>query len=190
MKKFFRFKNSKGFVWSPELGATIISILVLVAIPTTLYLSFQRQDTRQQASSNVRGAVIRIDPQSGVYSVGQKFAARVLIDGGIEKFSGAKANIGVSSNLTVSSVSITQKKAGGCDFLFTNPNLKPTIKSLSFYGILTETNISSCSLYTMVLTANSPGNASIYITNADVLSDTNGKTIFKEAKNAEFVITP
>lgn len=190
MQNIFGFKNSKGFVWSPELGATIISVLVLVAIPTTLYLSSQRQDTRQQASSNVRGAVISIDPESGVYSVGQTFAARVLIDGGVEKFSGAKASIGVSPNLTVNSVIITPADAGGCNFVFTNPELKPTTKHLSFYGILTDATSSSCSLYTMTLTPKTAGNASIYITSGDVLSDTNGNTIFKEAKNANFTITP
>lgn len=191
MKKFFKqFRNSKGFVWSPEFGATIISIIVLVAIPTTLYLTFKSQDVRQQASSNVHGAVISIDPQSGVYSVGQNFAVTLLIDGGVEKLSGARATVGVSPNLVVNSLTLTQKDAGGCGFNYVNPDTKPTINNLSFYGILTDTYLSSCSLYTVILTPLSAGNASVFITEGDVLSNTNGKSIFKEAKNANFVITP
>lgn len=185
-----RFKSSKGFVWSPEFGATIISVLVLIAIPTTLYLTHKSQDTRQQASGNVSSAIISIDPQSGVYSVGQKFAANVLIHGGVEDFSGAKASIGITSNLTVDSLTLTTSSANGCNFIFTNPMQKPSIKSLSFYGILTDTNVRSCTLYTIILTATSPGNASIYINDADVLSGKNGQSIFKEAKNANFIITP
>lgn len=187
MKKFF---NSKGFVWSPEFGATIISVLVLVAIPTTLYLTHKSQDTRQQASGNVRGAVISIDPQSGVYSVGQKFAARVVIDGGMENLSGARATIGVSPNLAIDSLTLTTSNANGCNFIFTNPMQKPNAQNLSFSGILTDTNMHTCSLYTVVLTALSTGNASIYISDADVLSAAKGQSIFKEAKNANFVITP
>ena len=182
--------NSKGFVWSPELGATIITVLVLVAIPTTIFLTQNRQDTRQQASGNTQNATISVDPQSGFYSVGQKFAASIIIQGGSQKFSAARATVGTTPELSIESLSITPKHAGGCDFSFTQPTLTPNETNPSFYGILNSEGVESCTVYTLTLRAVKQGQGTIFINNAEVLSSLNASNILQNTNSATYTITP
>lgn len=177
-----------GIVWSPGLGATIITMLILVAIPVTLLLTNTKQDTQQHASSGSQNAMIEVDPTSGTYSVGQKFAISILVSGGLEKFNSAKATIGVSPNLSVESLAITPEAAGGCEFTFTDPSTKPDDENLSFYGILPNGPIASCNLYTLTLSATAPGTASVFITNGSVTSP-NNLEILQETKDATYTIT-
>ncbi len=182
--------NSNGFVWSPELGATIITVMVLVAIPTTLFLTQARQDTRQQASGNTQSATISADPQSGVYSVGQKFGATIIIDSGTQEFSAAKATIGVSSELAIDTLTITPEIANGCEFTFTDPSLTPNASNPSFYGILPNGNKTKCTVYTLTLTAIKPGQGTIFINDASVLSGTGNVNILNKVNTATFTVTP
>lgn len=177
-----------GIVWSPGLGATIITMLILVAIPVTLLLTNTRQDTQQQASSGSKSATIAIDPTSGSYTVGQKFAVSLLVTGGVEKFNSARATIGVSQNLAIESLSLTPKTTGGCGFTFTDLTTSPTIENPSFGGILPNGPIESCNLYTLTMSATAPGNASVFITNGSVTSS-NSLEILQETKDAIYTIT-
>ncbi|MBP7832760.1 MAG: hypothetical protein KA035_03245 [Candidatus Levybacteria bacterium] len=185
-----KFWNSKGFVWSPELGATIITVLVLVAIPTTLFLTQSRQDTRQQASGNAQTATISVDPPSGVYSVGQKFAVTLSVNGASQEFSSAKATVGTSSQLSIDSVTLTPVSAGGCNFSFTNPDTTPNSMNPSFYGILPNGNKTECTLYTIILTAVEAGQGSVYINDASIFNNTGSVNILGKTIPGVYTITP
>ncbi len=181
--------NSRGFVWSPELGATIITVLVLVAIPTTLFLTQSRQDTRQQASGDAQRATISVDPSTGIYSVGQKFAAAVIVSGGMQEFSAAKATVGVSSELVINSLTVNSGPQE-CGFSFTDPSLTPNASNPSFYGILPNGNKTECTVYTLTLTAVKPGQGVVFINDASVMSGTSAANILSKTNSATYTITP
>ncbi len=185
-----KFWNSRGFVWSPELGATIITVMVLVAIPTTLFLTQTRQDTRQQASGNTQSATLSIDPVSGVYSVGKKFGATLIVNGGNQEFSAVKATVGTSPELAIDTLTITPETAQGCEFTFTDTTLTPNATNPSFYGILPAGNKTSCTVYTLTLTALKEGQGVIFINDASVMSGTGDINILNKTTQATYTITP
>ena len=178
----------KGFVWSPEFGATIITVMVLVALPVTFLVLSRPQDVRQQAESVNPTAEIVISPSSGSFVTNQQFSVNLTLSGGGQSFNQAKADVSVSDNLSVQSLYHTSTENGGCNFTFVDVSSSPTYLNPSFNGILTSGSSTTCTLYTMVLKANEPGTASINVVNASVKSFTNGDEIFKSSQNGAYTI--
>lgn len=159
-----------GFVWSPEFGATIISVLVLIAIPVTVLLTSKQQDIRQHASSVNKTAVVSVSPSSGSYKVNEEFSVNVEVDGGSQSLDSVKANVAVSPNLKITSLSVIPATSGGCSFTFPNEQNAPSTSNPSFEGILPTSPITRCTLYTMTILPNTAGEASITISNAQATS--------------------
>lgn len=178
----------KGFVWSPEFGATIITVMVLVALPVTFFVLSKPQDVRQQAETVNPTAEIVISPQSGSFVQGQQFSVNLAVNGGSQNFNSAKADVSVSNNLSIQSLYLIPVESGGCNLTFVDANSSPTYQNPSFNGILTSGSSASCTLYTLVLKTNTSGTASVSITNASVKSFPNGDEIFKSSQNGTYFI--
>lgn len=178
----------KGFVWSPEFGATIITVLVLVALPVTFLVLSKPQDVRQQAETVNPTAEMTISPSSGSYVQGEQFSVNLMINGGGQNFNQAKADVSVSTNLSIQSLYLTPPESNGCNFTFVDVTSSPTYQNPSFNGVLTAGSSSTCTLYTMVLKANGPGTAFINVVNAQVKLFSNGDEIFKSSQNGIYTI--
>ncbi len=179
-----------GFVWSPEFGATIISVLVLIAIPVTVLLTSKQQDVRQRASSVNKTAVISVSPSTGSFKTNEEFSVNVEVNGGTQALDSVKANIAVSPNLKIVSLSVTPASSGGCSFTFPNEQNAPSINNPSFEGILPTSPISRCTLYTMTLMPNTVGEASITVSKAEATSPNSGsENVIENVIGATFTIT-
>lgn len=185
-----KLKRSEGFVWSSQFGATIITVFMFLVIPVTLFLVYKEQDVRQRASSGTQTATISVDPPSGTYNVGQKFAVSVFVNGGNEDFTAARTTVAVSDNLTVESLSLTPVSAGGCNFTFADPYQTPTTDNPSFYGLLPEITSNICSVYTLTLRANAPGTGLITLSEGSVTSAGDSKEILLNTQSGSYLISP
>ncbi len=179
-----------GFVWSPEFGATIISILVLIAIPVTVLLTSKQQDIRQRASNVNKTAVISISPSTGTFKINQEFSVNLEVNGGSQALDSVKANVAVSPNLKIISLSVTPSSSNGCSFTFPNEQNAPSINNPSFEGILPTTPTTSCTLYTMTLLPTTTGEASITISNAEATSPNSAnENVIENVMGASLTIT-
>lgn len=165
-----RVEKIKSFVWSPEFGTVIITMLLLFAIPATIFMFSKPQDIRQRASSLSRTATINMVPSIAVYKLNEIFSVNLVIDGGGQAFDSAQAIVKVTNNLEVLSLNMMSPNTGGCNFTFSNSDATPTLQNLSFNGMLPNNYSSKCTLYTLTLKGINTGVGKVDISNASVKS--------------------
>lgn len=177
-----------GFIWSPEFGATIISVLLLFAIPVTILLNSKQQDLQQHASGISRTAIFSVDPSTGTFRVGHDFTANLIIDGGSQTVDSARAHVSVSSNLTVMSTVITPVSQGGCGFTFADDADKPSVLDLSFKALLPTNTTYHCTLYSITLRPTAAGMARISLSDGEATTSTGTGDILERMEDASYTV--
>ncbi len=162
-------------------------ITMLLIIISTPFITGELLSLIQQAASN-KTATINIDPPSGTFSVGQEFTVDLVIDGGGEAFNAAKADVTVSSNLTVKSLTITPISSGGCNFVFINANKTPKTSDPSFAGAILNGSSLHCNLYTLTLQTTATGNDTIMLKSGSVKSYADHNEILLSMQDGSYSI--
>ncbi|MGE5041804.1 MAG: hypothetical protein ACM3IJ_02785 [Candidatus Levyibacteriota bacterium] len=177
-----------GFVWSPEFGATIISVLLLFAIPVTILLNSKQQDLQQHASGISKTAVFSVNPPTGTFRVGHEMTVNLLIDGGSQSVDSAKAHVTVSDNLSITSISLTPASQGGCGFIFADDTDKPSIVNPSFNALLPSSTTYHCTLYSMTVMPTAEGTARISLSDAQASTSSGSGDILEHTEDAMYTI--
>lgn len=121
---------------------------------------------------------ISVSPQSGSYSIGDIYSAKITINGGGTPFNAAKASISTSQTLRV-----TELTMGDCDFAFVKT---PTISDISFAGVLLGSSTQSCTLYNLKIKAISPGSAYILLSDASIKSYKGALELISTIQNGNY----
>ena len=173
------------------LGSVLITLFLVLALPVIVVLTRQQQDIRQRAAPpGNRTATINAVPSAGTFFVDQQFSVSIVIDGGGQLFNAAQANVSISTNLVVDSLTIVPQASGGCNFTFANQNKTPKVTSLNFAGAILGGSSSNCTLYTVVLHATTTGTATFTIAQANVKAYSNSSEIFLSSLNGSYTIQP
>lgn len=165
-----------------------IIVIVLITIPVIRILSSGILDFRQRAAPGTPTATMNITPSNGSYTVGQLFTISLVIDGGGQDFNAAQADIAISSNLEVQSLTLTPNEVGGCGFAFVNQVKTPTITDPSFAGAILQTSKANCTLFTMTLLAKSVGTGSIALSKVSVKSFSGHRDILLSSQNGNYIL--
>jgi hypothetical protein len=183
---FDKSENNK-FSKVKEVASVLTTLFMIFALPVTVFLAMRPQDIRQSAAGE-KTATIGIAPSSGSFAPGKEITLSLVIDGGGQEFKTAQANVTLSNNLTVQSLTITPKESGGCDFVFDNPSNIPTASNPSFAGEIVNSSAKYCTLYTMTAKPEADGPASITITQPSVIGYENQGEIFSSMINGLYTI--
>lgn len=184
-RKYKNFNNPIKF------GSSIITLILILALPITILMVRQQQDVRQQAAPPAtKTATININPSTLTVPVGGQFTVSLVIDGGGQEFNASQAKVTVSNNMSINSLTITPSGSGGCNFTFANANKTPKVSNPSFAGAILKGLSANCTLYTMVLQTVSSGTATIDISKASVKLQSNSGEIFLSAQNGIYNIIP
>ncbi len=130
-------------------------------------------------NSYAASGTISVVPATGNYQKGQIFTAAIKINGGGTKFNASKANVAVSQNLTVQSVTL-----GDCDFAFVNT---PSMGSLAFAGVILGGSADDCVVYTMNLKANSSGTGFVFLSDGSIRSYRGAEELLSKVNNSSYV---
>lgn len=128
--------------------------------------------------ANAAGGIISVNPRSGDFLIGEKFQAQIRIDGGGTRFNAAKANVGVSENLTIENVIL-----GDCGFAFVDT---PSTSSPSFAGVILGGSSLSCTAFTLNLKVNGSNNGYVYVTDGSLKSLDGAREILENVENSSY----
>jgi hypothetical protein len=122
---------------------------------------------------------LQFSPSNGSFD--KLFTTELIIDGNGEAFNAAQAKINLSKNLVVEDLVL-----GNCNFSFlTTPNkINP-----SFEGVILGNLSKKCTVYTLTISANKKGEATINLLNAKVLSYKQATNILTKTQNGKYTIT-
>ncbi len=187
IRKKSLFRKLKNFITSRDFRSLIVTLVLIISVPVTILLVFHEQDIRQRAASN-KTATINITPASGAFPIGQLFSVNLVIDGGGQTFNAAQANVSVSGNLSVQSLTLTPPESGGCNFTFVNQNKTPTAASPSFAGGILNSFSAQCTLYTLTLSGTTTGPATIDIAQGSIKGYENHGEILLSVQNGSYNI--
>lgn len=123
---------------------------------------------------------IKISPQSGNYTSGQVFNVDIDIDGNGSSLNTAEATVTISSTLGIENIII-----GDCGFAFVRT---PTQANPSFVGVILGGSVKTCTAYTLVLKAISPGTGTVALSNASLKSYKGAMEILMSLQNGSYVI--
>ncbi len=184
------YEQSKSIFSPGKILSFIATIVMIVALPVVLTLVSKQQDIRQRAAPLSKTATISVNPASGAFTVGQQFNVDMVIDGGGQTFNAAQADVSISSNLSVQSLSITPAASGGCNFTFVKASKTPTSANPSFAGAILNGSSSHCVLYTIVLQTTATGTATINLTKGSVKAYENSAEIFLSSQSGSYSVNP
>ncbi len=149
----------------------IKKLLPITGFLVLAFFAFTKNSLAAEAS-------ISVVPQSGSYSNGQVFTASIKIDGGGVPFNASKANVSVSQNLSVQSLTL-----GDCGFAFVET---PSTSSLSYAGVILGDSSSSCTVYTMSLKVNGSGNGFVFISEGSIKAYKGAQEILEKVNNSSY----
>lgn len=167
----------------------IIFLLFLVmTIPVITLITSRPTQVEQQAETVDSTATMTVNPPAGNFIKDQDFTVSLIINGGGQTFNAAKADIEVSPNLTVKSLTITPPASGGCNFTFVNTNKTPKVSDLSFAGAILNASSTGCTLFTVTLAGNAEGVGSIILSRPSVKSYETNREILSTYQNGSYLI--
>jgi hypothetical protein len=126
---------------------------------------------------------IEASPSSGSKSVGTPFNVNVVVNSEDHAFNAARANVAVSSNLTITGIHNATSNA--CNLHYTK---QPTTSSPSFAGAIYGSSSEGCNVYTLTLTPNETGTGTITFTNGSVKAYSDNSEIIDDVTDASFTI--
>ncbi len=159
-------------------------LLILIATPIITAQNFNFTFLEHAATNKT--AIISVAPYSGTYPVGQTFTVNLIVDGGGQTFNAAKADISLSSNLAIQTLTVTPQASGGCNFTFVNNQHTPTAASPSFAGAILNGSSPSCIVYSLTVLVKASGVASITINNGSVKSYSNSNEILNSVQSGTY----
>lgn len=183
------FDRVKKFSSTPFFVPVLFLLFLILTVPVISFVTSKPVDIRQRAQGT-QTATINITPSGGPITLGQTFSVDLVIDGGGQTFNAAQADISISSNLTVQSLTITPAGQGGCNFIFVNQQKTPTVTSPSFAAAQLSGSVARCTLFTMTLLANATGTGTINLSNASVISQPGHEKILLSYTNGLYQINP
>ena len=163
----------------------ITMFLIIIATP---YIVSGLLSLIQNAAS-VKTATISTSPSSETFFVDQEFSVDLVIDSGGDAFNAAQANVTVSNNLSIKSLTITPASLGGCNFIFVNLRKTPTVSDPSFAGAILNGSSLRCNLYTLTLQGTTQGTGTIALRSGSVKSYANHNEILLSMQDGSYSIT-
>lgn len=150
------------------------SVILRGCISALLLLLF-RPISPVQAATTIMG----VTPSQGEYN--QPLTVAVTIDGNGEKFNAAEANVKLTPNLAIESVTL-----GDCGFSFLTT---PSISNPSFKGVLLAKSATKCTVYTLKLLPVATGKAAVTLDQASVRRFGDAQEILAKVENGAFNLT-
>ena len=136
----------------------------------------------QYTSATTPSVEISASPTSGTYSVGQPFTVNIeVVDSG-EAFNAASATVQVS-NLTINGVNNVAQNS--CNFNYT---VQPTVQSPTFAGAIFGGSSTGCTVYSMTVTPNGTGAASVTVSNPSIKASSDNHEISTGSQTASYTI--
>ncbi len=126
---------------------------------------------------------IGVSPSSANVTVEVPFTVNVAVNGGGQPFNAARANVGVSSNLTITGIHNASSPV--CNLQYTQT---PTTTNPSFAGGIVGTSSTNCNVYTLTLTPNAEGTGTITFTNGSIKSYADHSELLTGVQNGSFTI--
>lgn len=124
------------------------------------------------------------DPTSGSQTVGSQFMVDVKVNAASDSaFNAARANVAVSSNLSITGLHAPSSNA--CNLSYTQT---PTNSNPSFAGAIFGGSSEGCTVYTMTLTPTDEGTGTVTFTNGSVKSYEDNSEILDGVTNASFTL--
>jgi hypothetical protein len=203
MKRFIdyldRLQTSKNLtrtqIYAASFGILLFLSLALI-IPNYILRNQQTTDSRAQVvplpspppppfgTPPPSPVTIGILPSSSNEFVGSPFSVDVVVDGAGQEFNAAEATVGVSSNLTINSISIPSTIP--CNFVYTQT---PTVSDPSFAGAILGGSSTICKVYTLQIIPNSAGTGIITFTNASVKAYSDNSDILSSVIDGSYTLT-
>lgn len=181
-KKIKEITSSRFFIPFTILFVVIISVFAMKLLTSGIL------DIRQRAATPKPTAVMSITPEAGSYGIGQQYVVNLGIDGGGQSFGAAAADIILSSNLQIESISITPPESGGCQFTYSQRKT-PSASNPSFSGTILNGFSNNCTVYALTLRVIASGNGYISLSRAAVKSDKDRKDILLRTQNGSYTLT-
>jgi hypothetical protein len=125
-------------------------------------------------------ATIETNPSSQSVSVGDNFTVDVNIAGNGQAFNAAQADVAVSANIEIVSLS-----EGDCNLSFTS-GTTPTVSNPGFAGAILSGSSLSCTAYTLTLKSVSEGIGTVTISNGSVKAYSDSSEIFASSQNGTY----
>lgn len=147
-------------------------LIILALLINSLFILFPQ-------NAYAANTTMSVSPQSGTF--GKEFTASVVLDGRGERFNAASAKVGLSKNLTITSLTF-----GDCNFSFLNT---PTKEIPSFEGIILSSYATKCTVYTLKVAPTATGKGTITFSDASVKQYGDAKDILASTKNATYNLT-
>jgi hypothetical protein len=129
---------------------------------------------------SVRGVIA--SPATGTFKIGIPFSLYVNVTGP-EAFNAVRSQVDVSSNLTIDSISTPTTNSCGLQYTQT-----PTTSDPSFAGAIHGGSSSSCTAFSMVLTPNATGAATVNFSDASIKAFDDSGEILGGVQDATFNI--
>ncbi len=124
---------------------------------------------------------ISASPSAGTHEIGDAFSVDVRIQSQDGAFNAARANLAISSNLTL--LNIVTPQSGACNLQYTD---SPTVSSPSFAGAIYGGSSTDCTAFTLVLEANEVGTGTVTLSNGSIKSYTDNSEILTGVVNGSF----